>query len=131
MLSVGDVHVYASDFHLALRFWEAGLGLRVVESEVGQTTAYAVLEFPDGGSALRLFGGAEAWPEDSRPDVGSRPTVRFDILTSDLESTIVRLIAHGGRQIGEIERYNGSRVATLADPDGNTFELLDVPDNNE
>lgn len=128
MLAVGDVHVYVADFNLALRFWEDGLGLRVIEREVSRAAAFAVLEFPDGGPALRLFGGAEPWAPGERPDVGSRPTVRFDLVTSEFDRTLVRALDHGGRQIGAVERYSGARVVTLADPDGNTFELLEVPE---
>lgn len=131
MLSIGDIHVFVHDFNLALRFWADGLGLDVVEKEISGASAFALLEFPVAGPALRLFGGAEPWGENERPDVGSRPTIRFDIVASDFDSTLVRLLEHGGRQIGEIEQYGESRVVTVADPDGNTFELLEVPEDAE
>ena len=130
MLLIGDVHVYVCDFTSALRFYEDGLGLTLIEKEVGRATAFALLESADGGPALRLFGGATAWPDGTRPDVGTRPTVRFDVVTSEFDTTIVRAIEHGGRQVGEIEEYDGSRVVTLADPDGNTFELLETRDED-
>lgn len=126
MTSIGDVHVYVSDFSLALRFYEDGLGLSVAESEVGQAASFAVLESPEGGPALRLFSGAEPWCEGERPEVGSRPTVRFDVVTTEFDSLLVRLIEHGGRQLGATEEYNGTRVTTVADPDGNTFELVEI-----
>jgi predicted enzyme related to lactoylglutathione lyase len=131
MLSIGDIHIFVHDFNLALRFWADGLGLDVVEKEISGASAFALLEFPVAGPALRLFGGAEPWGENGRPDVGARPTIRFDIVTSDFDSTLVRLLEHGGRQIGEIEKYGDSRVVTIADPDGNTFELLEVPEEGE
>ncbi|MFQ5807034.1 MAG: VOC family protein [Phycisphaerae bacterium] len=131
MLSIGDIHVFVHDFNLALRFWADGLGLDVVEKEVTSASAFALLEFPAAGPAIRLFGGAEPWPEGVRPALGTRPTVRFDVVTSDFDATLVRLIENGGRQIGEIETYGGSRVVTIADPDGNTFELLEVPEDAE
>jgi predicted enzyme related to lactoylglutathione lyase len=126
MLSIGDVHVFVTDFNLALRFYEDGLGLEVVEREVSRSAAYAVLEFPDGGPALHLFSGAEPWGEGERPELGTKPTIRFDIVTTEFDAALVRLIEHGGRQINEIEEFDGARVVTIADPDGNTFELLQL-----
>jgi len=131
MLSIGDIHIFVHDFSLALHFWSDGLGLEVAEKEISGASAFALLEFPVGGPAIRLFGGAEPWPQNERPDVGARPTIRFDMVTSDFASTLVRLLEHGGRQIGEIEKYGDSRVVTIADPDGNTFELLEVPEEDD
>ena len=128
MLSVGDIHIYVTNFNLALRFYEDGLGLTLVEKEVGRASAFAVLEFPDGGPAVRLFDGATPWEDDERPELGTRPTVRFDVVTSDFDQHLVRLIENGGQQVDEIEVYDGTRVVTVADPDGNTFELLEVHD---
>jgi predicted enzyme related to lactoylglutathione lyase len=129
MLSIGDIHVYVQDFNLALRFWADGLGLSVVESEVTSASAFALLEFPGAGPSIRLFGGATPWPENARPEIGTRPTISFDIVASDFDDTLVRLIECGGEQLGEIETYSGLRVVTIADPDGNAFELLEVPED--
>lgn len=129
MLAVGDIHIFVTDFDLALKFWSAGLGFEIAEKELNSASPFALLESTTAGPAIRLFGGAEPWPEGSRPEVGSRPTMRFDVVVSDFESTLVRLLDNGGAQIGEIETYGDSRVVTVADPDGNTFELLEVPED--
>ena len=131
MLAIGDLHIYVHDFDRALRFWSEGLGLQAVEKEVSQASAFALLEFPGGGSAIRLFGGAEPWPEDQWPIVGARPMIRFDVVTAEFDATLVRLMDHGGRQVDQIETYGKSRVVTIADPDGNTFELLEVPEDEQ
>jgi catechol 2,3-dioxygenase-like lactoylglutathione lyase family enzyme len=131
MLAIGDIEVLVHDFNLALRFWVDGLGLRIVEKEVTQASAFALLEFPEGGSAIRLFGGAEPWAEEEMPLVGTRPMVRFDVITSDFDATLVRLLECGGEQLDEIETYGDSRAVTIADPDGNSFELLEVPEDAE
>lgn len=127
MLAIGDVHVYVHDFERALRFWSEGLGTTVVEKQVSRASAFALLELPDGGPAIRLFGGAAPWAEGTRPDVGARPSLGFDILASDFDATLVRLLENGGTQLGEIETYRGCRAVTVADPDGNSFELIEVP----
>lgn len=126
MRAIGDVHVFVHDFTAAMTFYSTGLELEVIEKEVSDASAYALLEFPDGGPAIRLFAGVDPWAEGERPELGSRPTVRFDLLTSDFDDTLVRLLEHGGQQVGEIESYNDLRGVTIADPDGNTFELLET-----
>ncbi len=127
MLTVGDIYIFVSDFNLALRFWQDGLGLAVAEQEVTRSSAFAVLEFPDGGPALRLFGGVDPWPPGQRPETGSRPMVHFDVLTDSFDETLVRVLEAGGRTTGEVEEYDGNRIVSLADPDGNTFDLVEVP----
>lgn len=127
MLSVGDIHIFVSDFPLALRFWRDGLGLNVVEQQSATASPFAVLEMPDGGPAIRLFGGVKPWREDERPPVGERPTVRFDIATSDFDGTFSSLLDCGGLQLDPVEEYEGYRVVTVADPDGNSFELVEIP----
>jgi len=128
MLMIGDIHVYVADFSLALRFWSDGLRLKVLHKEVGQAAAYAELECAAGGPSVHLLGGAEPWPAGARPAVGARPTVRFDVLTTEFDDTLVRLLEHGGEQVGEIEEYESWRLVTLADPDGNTFDLIETPE---
>lgn len=130
MQFIGDIHIYVSDFTLALRFWASGLGLDVAEKEVTPHSSYARLNFPDGGSSIRLFGGSEPWPTDAIPPTGPHPTVRFDITTSQFDELLARLLEHGGQRVDEVESYNNLRAVTLADPDGNTFELLEIRDED-
>ncbi len=126
MLAVGDIHIYVTDLVAALRFWEDGLGLSVAEKEVSPHSFFVRLEFPEEGMSLRLFGPVEPWSEGARPAPGTRPTVRFDLLTDDFDGALVRLLENGGTQASEIETYNGMRAVTIADPDENTFELLEL-----
>ena len=127
MLAFGDIHIYATDFSAALRFWSEGVGLQIVEEELGKSASFAVLEFPDGETALRLFGGATRQHRGEFDGVpGDQPDIHFDIITDDFDHTLVRALESGGRQIGEIESYEGLRAVTLSDPDGNCFELLET-----
>lgn len=129
MLVVGDLHVYVSDLSVALRFWSAGLGLREVDREQSGAAGFALLEFPDGGPSLRLFTADEPWGHEARPPTGARPTIRFDLVTTDFDGTLVRLLEHEGQQVDEIEEYEGLRVVTVADPDGNEFLLVEASED--
>ncbi len=122
MLFVGDIHIYVSDFTLGLRFWADGLGLEVAEREGD----FARLDFPDGGSSLRLLSAVSPWPNEQQPPPDVYPSIRFDLTTTDFDSVLARLIEYGGRRVGEVESYNQLRAVTVADPDGNLFELLEI-----
>ena len=126
MLTIGDIYLFVSDFPRALRFWRDGLQLELVEQEQSAAAAFAVLEFPDGGPALRLLSGAAPWPEGERPEPGVQAGISFDVMTDEFDDLLVRLLEHGGSQAAEIESYNDLRVVTVADPDGNAFDLLEV-----
>ena len=125
-LFVGDIHIYVSDITLALRFWSDGLGLEIAEQEVTPHSAYARLDFPDGGPSIRLLGPVTPVDPVDRPTPGTAPMVLFDITTDDFDDILVRLIDHGGQQLDDIETYGSLRSVTLADPDGNAFELLEI-----
>ncbi len=131
MLFIGDIHIYVCDFTLALRFWAEGLGLAVVEKEVSPHSAYARLDFPDGGPSIRLLGPVDPWEPGEQPDPDMRPAVRFDITTSDFGAVLARLLERDGRQLDDVETYEGLRAVTLADPDGNVFELLEIPEERK
>jgi catechol 2,3-dioxygenase-like lactoylglutathione lyase family enzyme len=126
MLFIGDIHIYVSHFALALRFWAEGLDLHVIEKEVSPHSAYARLDFPDSGPSIRLLGPVDPWQPDEQPSPDTRPDVRFDITTSDFDAVLARLLECGGRKVDEIESYENLRGVTIADPDGNLFELLEI-----
>lgn len=126
MISVGDIHIYVTDLEVALRFWGDGLGLEVAEREITRASGFARLDFEDG-SSIRLIGPVDPWEPAGRPVAGTRPTIRFDLTTTTFAETLAGLIEHGGALDGEVETYQGLRVATLSDPDGNTFELIELP----
>jgi len=128
MLAIGDVHVYVTDLVTALRFWSDGLQLAVVERESTRSSGFARLEPPDGSAGLCLIAAVDAWEAGRRPDPGTRPMVAFEIATSTFDGTLARLVEHGGTPLGAVEEYGGLRGVTMADPDGNTFELLELPD---
>ncbi|MFH1746662.1 MAG: VOC family protein [Planctomycetota bacterium] len=126
MLAIGDIHVYVSDFEAALRFWAEGLQLEVVDKEVDEDSSFARLEFPDGGPGLLLMASAQP-QEVEQADEGVFSGISFDLTVSEFDNTLVRLLEAGGQQVNETEIYHGLRTATLADPDGNIFELLEIP----
>jgi hypothetical protein len=49
--------------------------------------------------------------------------LHLDLLTGDFESEIARLTALGATRLRDLEQ-NGARWTTLADPEGNEFDLI-------
>ena len=131
MLSVGDIHIFVHDFKAAMKFWSKGLGLKILDHDQTPATAFALLETDAAGPCIHLIGGASAWPPDERPQTGAHPEITFDLITTTFDDTLVRVLEHGGRQAGEIEIYNKYRSVTIVDPDGNSIELLEVPEEDE
>ncbi|NLG41810.1 MAG: VOC family protein [Phycisphaerae bacterium] len=128
MLAIGDIHVYVSEFAAALDFWAGGLQLEVAEKEESEHGSFARLDFPDGGPSLVLIAPVEPWDLEQGPEPGTAPGFSFDVTTTDFDGTLARLLERNGRQVGETETYNDLRLATVADPEGNTFELVEVPE---
>ena len=131
MLAIGDVHIYVNDFEAALRFWAEGLQLDIAEQDTNEQSAFARMEFPDGGPSVILISSADGPGANREMDEDAQPQISFDIITDDFDATLVRLLEHDGQQVGEIEKYHELKLTTIADPEGNLFELIEVPAGEE
>ena len=54
----------------------------------------------------------------------NRQQFRFEV--DDIESVMESGLANHGREINPIDEYKGAKVASLADPDGNTIEFVEI-----
>ena len=54
----------------------------------------------------------------------NRQQFRFQV--GDIEAVMEKGIANHGSEINPIEEYKGAKVASLADPDGNTIEFVEI-----
>jgi predicted enzyme related to lactoylglutathione lyase len=50
---------------------------------------------------------------------------QFRFAVDDLEAVMHRGLANHGREINPIDEYKGAKVASMADPDGNTIEFVE------
>jgi predicted enzyme related to lactoylglutathione lyase len=53
--------------------------------------------------------------------------VHLDFVVADVTAAVTRAVAAGARLEGAIESYDWGRLATLADPFGNGFCLVELP----
>ncbi len=99
----------------------------------------AILERPVDDGATETFAsigmaaGAEAgpvWmfhsvPEASRPKA-FKNRVHVDLSAPSLEKAVSRAVEHGGQRLGDFDE-GGFQWTTLADPEGNEFDIVATP----
>ena len=120
------VHVATrtSDLDRALAFYEI-IGLRLTEKtelQKGKATL-AFVEPPEGNFALELVYN---WGKDDAYEGGER-FGHFAFEVDDIDGLLPRLVAGGGAVQREPFLLEGAapRLAFVADPDGNSIELIE------
>ncbi|MCY3832927.1 MAG: VOC family protein [Chloroflexi bacterium] len=54
----------------------------------------------------------------------NRQQFRFQV--DDIKAVMAKGLANHGSEINPVEEYKGAKVASLADPDGNTIEFVEL-----
>jgi catechol 2,3-dioxygenase-like lactoylglutathione lyase family enzyme len=66
-------------------------------------------------------------PADGEPFLGVKGFRYLSMWVTDFDDVIERCIAHGGSvRHGPFEYEPGTRIAVIADPDGNTIEVVEA-----
>ena len=143
--SIVHTGLTVADLDRALGFWRDALGmeermsqrktggyLEAIVGEPGADVRMVHLGFPGDGPAIELFeylapagGRAELRPAD----VGF---AHVCVLTADVDALLQRLVAAGGRPVGETADVDtganaGGRAVYVRDPDGHVVELFQRP----
>jgi predicted enzyme related to lactoylglutathione lyase len=103
----------ARDAQAAASFWAAALGRSVVE---GASSDNAAVSADPAVPGSRI--GFHRVPEGKT--VKNR--MHFDLITTDFDVEIERLTGLGATKLNEIK--DGGHWATLADPEGNEFDVI-------
>jgi hypothetical protein len=112
--TVFGVSYDAADAKVAASFWAAALSRSVGD---GADAYSAVVETADPASGPRI--GFRRVPEPKT--VKNR--MHFDLITPDFPSELERLFALGATKLNEVR--DGAHWVTLADPEGNEFDLIE------
>jgi len=104
----------AFDALASARFWAAALRTEVAP---GASAAHAELAGDAASGLPRLVFRQVADPR------ALRTPLHLQLTTDDLEAEAHRLQRLGARRLGGV-RDHGRRWLTLADPEGNTFDLM-------
>lgn len=112
-IALGQVVIDATDAAAAARFWSELLDRRLVD---GANPYFAVVPpAPDGSVPALMF---LAVPE---PRTGKN-RLHLDLVSPDPAAQVDRAIALGATRLGDFAEY-GTRWTTLADPEGNVFDI--------
>jgi len=119
------VNVDVDDLERAIEFYTAALGLRVarrlfdgsVAEILGASSQIYLMAKPAGSPASR--------PSTSVRDYRRHWTpVHLDFAVDDVPAAVERAVAAGAKLEGEIQSYSWGRQATLSDPFGHGFCVL-------
>lgn len=98
-----------TDAHAVATFWAAALGRDVGE---GASADYAAIP---GTPPLMFFSVPEAKTVKNR--------MHLDLESADVAAEVTRLIALGARHLADFDEH-GFSWTTLADPEGNEFDIV-------
>jgi len=113
------------DLAAAVAFYQQALGLRVGR----RLFDGSVVEMLGAPVPLYLLAKATmsaAWPgaAGGRDYRRHWPPLHMDVVVEDLEPALAQALAAGARQEGAVSEYAWGRLATLSDPFGHGFCLL-------
>jgi Glyoxalase-like domain len=112
-LSLGQIVIDSADAASLADFWSRLLERPLVD---GANQYFAVVPpAPDGSVPALMF---LAVPE---PRTGKN-RLHLDLVSDDQPAAVDRAVALGATRIGDFNEY-GTRWTTLADPEGNVFDI--------
>jgi catechol 2,3-dioxygenase-like lactoylglutathione lyase family enzyme len=118
-----SVRYIVSDVDAAVSFYRDLLGFKVDMhpgpgfASLSRGDLRLLLNRPEGGG-----GAGQSMPSGTAPTPGG--WLRFQIEVVDIEATVEKLKAAGGRFRSEIISGNGGKQILLDDPSGNPIELF-------
>jgi predicted enzyme related to lactoylglutathione lyase len=117
-ISFFSISLDCDDAGKLARFWSEALDRPV---DAGATEGFAAIVV--NGDA----GAGPAWMFHKVPEAKkAKNRVHVDFLTPDLGNAVERLMTLGATHVRDVEE-GGYRWATLADPQGNEFDVVAVP----
>jgi predicted enzyme related to lactoylglutathione lyase len=126
-LTLGRVVVLVRDYDVALAFYRAAFGARVLfDAPSPAGGRYLHLGFGDtAGSGMWLLqAGGEAAARVGR-QTGGEPLAVF--YTVDVPAAVARAAAAGAKVVRSVESADGATFAHVADLYGNVFVLVHLP----
>jgi hypothetical protein len=112
-LSLGQIVIDSGDAAALAGFWSNLLERPVLE---GANQFFAIIPpAPDGSFPALMF---LAVPEPRQ----GKNRLHLDLVSPDRAAAVARATQLGARKVGEFDEY-GTQWTTLADPEGNVFDI--------
>jgi predicted enzyme related to lactoylglutathione lyase len=105
----------ADDAGKAAAFWAAALGRKVAAGADRDTAVVEPADVATSGHRLAFHRVPEGKTVKNR--------LHFDLISTDFPAELARLEALGAKQLNEVRA--GGHWVTLADPEGNEFDLIE------
>jgi hypothetical protein len=112
-LSLGQIVVDSADAAALAGFWSRLLDRPVFD---GANQFFAVVPPAEDGSFPALMFLAVPEPRSGKN------RLHLDLVSGDRTAAVQRAIQLGARKVGEFDEY-GTQWTTLADPEGNVFDI--------
>lgn len=106
----------ARDAQAVASFWAAALGRTVADGASSDNAALAA-DPAVPGSRISFHRVPEAKTVKNR--------MHFDLISTDFDAEIDRLTGLGATKLNEVKKDTVAHWATLADPEGNEFDVID------
>ena len=113
--TVFGVSYDAHDALIAATFWATALDRELADGADRDNAAVEPADIATSGPRLAFH----RVPEDK----AVKNRVHLDLLSSDFDAELERLLALGATRVNEVRA--GGHWITLADPDGNEFDLIE------
>jgi hypothetical protein len=112
-LSLGQIVVDSADAAVLAGFWSSLLERPVLD---GANQFFAVIPAAEDGKFPALMFLAVPEPRSGKN------RLHLDLVSVDRPAAVERAIQLGARKVGEFDEY-GAQWTTLADPEGNVFDI--------
>lgn len=124
------VNIDVDDLEKAVRFYAAALGLRpgrrlfegTVAEMLGATSTIHLLSKQPGSTAVPDAALTRGYARHWTP-------VHLDFEVTDIDAAVARAVHAGARLEGEIQSFSWGHLATMSDPFGHGFCLLQLSAN--
>ena len=113
--TVFGVSFDARDAQAVASFWAAALGRTVADGASGDNAAISA-DPAIPGSRISFHRVPEGKTVKNR--------THLDLITTDFDAEVDRLIGLGATKLNEIKKDASGHWATLADPEGNEFDVI-------
>jgi predicted enzyme related to lactoylglutathione lyase len=129
-VAVLAVRLGAKDVVALAKFYDAALGLKEID-RVGQPPTEIIMRYGATVDAAKAGSSPEFLVQLREPGAANDPITHAIFHVSDLGATLKAAKAAGATMKGDVASVpiGGMpvKIATLADPDGNVLELMELP----
>lgn len=129
-VAVLAVRLGANDVVALAKFYDAAFGLKEID-HVGEPPTEIIMRYGATAAAAKAGSSPEFLVERREPGAAKDTMPHAIFHVSDISATVAAAKAAGASMMGDVASVPIGgiqvKIATLADPDGNVLELMELP----